>query len=115
MTEQEKPMNSNFDYLLEEGKKFDNSLDFFKKHNSAEFSDKRESVFAEVQAKLDYCRSRKEAGESGYDPAIDLYDRILTAFREMKQMIIDADFSLIKEEDGVIVHTCFTHPNFKES
>lgn len=35
------------------------------------------TVLDEVKQKRDYAQSRKDAGESGYDPAIDFYNRII--------------------------------------
>lgn len=37
----------------------------------------------EVKQKRDYAQSRKDAGESGYDPAIDFYNRIIAEIESL--------------------------------
>ena len=41
------------------------------------------SVLDEVKQKRDYAQSRKDAGEQGYDPAIDFYNRIITEIESL--------------------------------
>lgn len=46
------------------------------------------SVIDEVQAKLDQCIKWKEEGGIGYDPAIDLYTRIVHYINELEEQNI---------------------------
>lgn len=45
------------------------------------------SVLDEVKQKRDYAQSRKDAGEQGYDPAIEFYNRIIVEMEESQKVI----------------------------
>ena len=59
------------------------------------------TVLNEVKQKRDYAQSRKDAGEQGYDPAIDFYNRIIAEI-EMLEMNLQNAVRLYHQEQSVI-------------
>ena len=56
------------------------------------------SVLDEVKQKRDYAQSRKDAGEQGYDPAIEFYNRIIVEMTTLQDTLRRACIALKEHE-----------------